>query len=166
VIADGANIWCRLVIRTGDNTTARYLTSYGAASTDVWSITMSSTERNAFSFRTDGLTALAPATAVLSTTPFYLIDWLYNGADPTNPSVDSWVSGTETLGAEHSANLTGLAAGGPLAIGGISYQACSVAGTAPDDDIVGIGCAIGANAAQFTGAAMHNAACTADGMCP
>ena len=165
-IADGDNIWCRLMIRTGDNTTTRYMTSYGTASTDVWSLTQSSTERSAFSFRTGGSTALAPTTAVLSTTPYYLIDWFYNGADPTNPSVDSWVSGTETLGAEHSANLAGLSAGGPLAIGGIAYQACSVAGVAPDVDIVAIGCAIGTNASQFTGAAMHNADCTASGACP
>lgn len=164
-IPDGQNMWCRIVFQTGNNSANRYMLSFGSAVADFFGFYQASTERNVFGSRTGGLTALTAQTAVLSLSTWYVLDWVYNGADPTNPSEDSYVNGTATLGSEHSANFGALASGSRIAIGGSSSGQCALS-TAQAYTLLTMRCAIGTNAAQFTGESLHDADCTELGACP
>lgn len=164
-LADGADMWCRLVIQTGDNAGNRYLLSFGSSTNDFFGFYNGSTERNLATARTGGLAVLTANTAVLSLSTWYVIDWVYDGAAPTNPSWASYVNGAATAGVEHSANLGALAAASRIAVGGQSSGQCSI-GVPSNYTILTMRCAIGANAAQFTGEALHDADCTSLGLCP
>lgn len=164
-LADGADMWCRMVIQTGDNAGNRYLLSFGSSTNDFFAFYQNSTERQISTARTGALTALTGQTAVLSTATWYVIDWVYDGAAPTNPLWSNYVNGTATLGTEHTANLGALAAGSRIAVGGQSSGQCSI-GVPENYTILTMRCAIGPNAAQFTGEALHDADCTALGLCP
>jgi hypothetical protein len=154
-----------MVIQTGDNAGNRYLLSFGSSTNDFFGFYQNSTERHIATARTGALTALSAQTAVLSLATWYVIDWVYDGAAPTNPSWASYVNNTLTAGAEHSANLGALAAASRIAIGGQSSGQCSI-GVPSSYTLLTMRCAIGANAAQFTGAAMHQADCQSLGLCP
>lgn len=164
-LADGADMWCRLVIQTGDNAGNRYLLSFGSSTSDFFGFYQNSTERQIATARTGALTALTGQTAVLSTATWYLIDWYYDGAAPTNPRWDNYVNGAATIGTEHTANLGALASGSRIAVGGQSSGQCSI-GVPENYTLLALKCAIGANAAQFTGEAMHDAECVELGLCP
>lgn len=164
-LADGADMWCRMVIQTGDNAGNRYLLSFGSSTSDFFGFYQNSTERQISTARTGALTALTGQTAVLSTATWYVIDWVYDGAAPTNPSWASYVNGSATVGTEHTANLGALASGSRIAVGGQSSGQCSI-GVPENYTILTMRCALGVNAAQFTGEAMHDADCTSLGLCP
>lgn len=164
-LSDGADMWCRMVMQVGDNTGNRYMLSFGSAAADFFGLYVGSTERSLATARTGGLTVLTANTAVLSLATWYVIDWVYDGAAPTNPSWASYVNGSATAGVEHSANLGALAAASRIAVGGQSSGQCSI-GVPSNFTILTMRCAIGANAAQFTGEAMHDADCTSLGLCP
>lgn len=164
-LADGADMWCRMVIQTGDNAGNRYLLSFGSSTSDFFGFYQNSAERDIATARTGALTVLTGQTAVLSLSTWYVIDWVYDGAAPTNPSFASYVNGTATAGVEHTADLGALAAASRIAVGGQSSGQCSI-GVPSSYTILTMRCAIGTNAAQFTGEAMHDADCTSLGLCP
>jgi len=164
-ILDGADLWCRIVFQTGDNTGNRYMISFGSSTSDFFAIYQNSTERNIGSARTGALTALTDQTAVLTPGTWYVLDRVYRGAAPTNPAWENYINGAATIGAEHTANLGGLAAGSRIAVGGQSSGQCSI-GVPQLYTILSMRCAFGAGAAQFTGEAMHDADCTELGACP
>lgn len=164
-IADGTDIWCRLIMSTGDNAGNRYLLSFGSSTGDFFAFYQNSTERQISTARTGSLTVLTGQTAVFSIGAWQALDWYYRGANPTNPSWDNFANGTGTIGVEHSANLGALAAGARVAVGGQSSGQCSI-GVPQNYTFVTMRCAFGANALQFTGEAMHDADCTQLGACP
>ncbi len=164
-IVDGENMWCRMIMQTGNNAGSSYMFSYGAAAGDFFALFQSSTERNQMTYRTASATALVVSSAVLSTATWYFIDWVYNAADPTNPSMRNYVNGTAAIGTEHTANLAGLVSGSRVAVGGATNGQCGLA-TSNIYTFISIRCAYGAEAAQFTGEAMHDADCVASGICP
>lgn len=163
--ADGADVWCRIVFQTGNNTGNRYLISFGSSTSDFFAVYQTSTERNIGTARTGALTALTDQTAVLTPSTWYVLDRVYRGAAPTNPAWENYINGAATIGAEHTANLGGLAAGSRIAVGGQSSGQCSF-GVPQAYTILSMRCAFGAGAAQFTGEAMHDADCTELGACP
>lgn len=164
-LADGADMWCRMVIQTGDNAGNRYMLSFGSAAADFFGFYQASTERSIATARTGALTTLTAQTAVLSTATWYVIDAVYRGAAPTNPRWDYLVNGTLTTGTEHTVNLGALAAASRIAVGGQGSGQCSI-GVPSNYTILTMRCAVGANAAQFSGEAMHDADCTSLGLCP
>lgn len=170
-VPNGEDIWCRTLFATGDNTTTRILFSWGNAANDLFSNAQISTERNLWGMRTGGLTILNAQSAVLSqgtTTNFHMSDLLYRGANPTNPSMDEFVDGTATLGAEHSVNLGGMVASQRITIGGTTAGQCTSVGIDNRYTYVRTACKIGNSAigGVTVNEALHDADCTRVGVCP
>lgn len=170
-ITDGEDVWCRIVFATGDNTTTRFLFSFGNAATDLFSNGQISTERNLWGMRVGGGTILNAQSAVLATgttSNYHFADVLYRGANPTSPSFDAFTDGTAVLGPEHSVNFGGLSAGQRITVGGTSAGQCT--STAIDNrfTIVRVACKIGTAAigGVTVNEALHDADCTRLGVCP
>ncbi len=153
-LADGVDLWIRAIVRQADNTANRNIIGWGQGASDRHTLQSRSTEAVNYISVTDGLATYTAISGVVPTTGYSLLDIYYDAAGPTNPRVDFCVNGTCATGTEHSANFTELSAGTAFAIGG--DRACPVASASPDIEILSITFHIGANAAQFTGEAMHD----------
>ncbi len=153
-LADGVDLWIRAIVRQADNTANRNIIGWGQGASDRHTLQSRSTEAVNYISVTDGLATYTAISSVLPTTGYSLLDIYYDAAGPTNPRVDFCVNGTCATGTEHTADFTELSAGTAFAIGG--DRACTVASVAPDIEILSISYHLGANAAQFTGEAMHD----------